>query len=208
MIFPTQAEIDAARRSQTKLLALKRDLEKLLAEDRAMHAVVFTQHPAAHAAIVEMCQDIGAEIFSVSGKDKFEKRHQAIRDFQAGCDTVDGGGDAGGAGGSSGAGGTGGSSGAGGAGGAAGGGADPVDDWVQCERCDAWHKVPNDVSADLPEVWTCQDDKWGGATECQGGGEAAGHIAPSTAVSMEDDGDSVVVASSLTSLPLFPPITD
>jgi hypothetical protein len=27
-------------------------------------------------------------------------------------------------------------------------------------------------------------------------------------VSMEDDGDSVVVASSLTSLPLFPPITD
>ena len=132
--FPTQAEITAARKSKTKLVALKRDLEKLIAEDRAMHAVVFTQHPAAHAAIVEMCEDIGAEIFSVSGKDKFEHRHQAIRDFQAGCDTVDG--DNGGVGSS------GGSTGA--------GGGDDVsetaDEWVQCKECDARHTVPDGTS--------------------------------------------------------------
>ena len=52
-------------------------------------------------------------------------------------------------------------------------GVDSVDDWVQCERCNAWHKVPNDISADLPEVWTCRDNKWDGATECQGGGKRA-----------------------------------
>jgi CW-type Zinc Finger len=42
----------------------------------------------------------------------------------------------------------------------------PTDDgenleWVQCEKCDKWRKLPPHVSADdLPDVWTCDMNNW------------------------------------------------
>jgi hypothetical protein len=34
-------------------------------------------------------------------------------------------------------------------------------EWVQCEKCDKWRKLPPHISADeLPEVWYCNMNKW------------------------------------------------
>ena len=34
-------------------------------------------------------------------------------------------------------------------------------EWVQCEKCDKWRKLPPHVSADdLPDVWTCNMNTW------------------------------------------------
>ena len=34
-------------------------------------------------------------------------------------------------------------------------------EWVQCEKCDKWRKLPPHVSADdLPDVWTCTMNTW------------------------------------------------
>ena len=34
-------------------------------------------------------------------------------------------------------------------------------EWVQCEKCDKWRKLPPHVSADdLPDVWTCTMNRW------------------------------------------------
>lgn len=43
------------------------------------------------------------------------------------------------------------------------GGTDDADnlEWVQCEKCDKWRKLPPHVSADeLPDVWTCNLNDW------------------------------------------------
>lgn len=46
---------------------------------------------------------------------------------------------------------------------------DEVDnlEWVQCERCDKWRKLPPEISADeLPEVWYCSMNTWNPASAC------------------------------------------
>lgn len=69
----------------TKIAALRRDLKALRRADPSMHAVVFTQHTAMHAAIVAMVRSLGVAVEDLSSNAKFKQRHEAIRRFQQGC---------------------------------------------------------------------------------------------------------------------------
>jgi len=41
-------------------------------------------------------------------------------------------------------------------------------EWVQCEKCDKWRKLPPHISADdLPEVWYCSMNTWNSNLTCE-----------------------------------------
>jgi len=45
-------------------------------------------------------------------------------------------------------------------------------EWVQCEKCEKWRKLPPDISAeDLPEVWYCNMNTWDPGTASCGAKE-------------------------------------
>jgi hypothetical protein len=33
-------------------------------------------------------------------------------------------------------------------------------DWVECNKCKKWRKVPSDIAPSLPDVWTCTMNNW------------------------------------------------
>jgi hypothetical protein len=41
-------------------------------------------------------------------------------------------------------------------------------EWVQCELCDKWRKLPPHISADmLPDIWYCTMNTWSGNATCE-----------------------------------------
>ena len=41
-------------------------------------------------------------------------------------------------------------------------------EWVQCEKCDKWRKLPPHISADeLPDVWYCSMNTWSNTLTCE-----------------------------------------
>ena len=69
--------------NMTKMMALKKDLEALRAKDPHMHAVVFTQHVAAHAAVVLLLRQMGIVAYELRSGVAAKHRHNSIKAFQA-----------------------------------------------------------------------------------------------------------------------------
>ena len=72
----------------TKINALTNDLRELIQKDPTAHALVFTQHPDTHRAIMTAVQALGVETLAVAGGMSMEKRHKAIRRFQEACESL------------------------------------------------------------------------------------------------------------------------
>ena len=69
--------------NMTKMQALKKDLLALRAKEPHMHAVVFTQHVAAHAAVVLMLKQMGIVTYELRSGVAAKHRHNSIKAFQA-----------------------------------------------------------------------------------------------------------------------------
>lgn len=76
------ASEQGAHLADAKCRALRDDLRALKAREPHAHAVVFTQHAAAHKKICELLKRESWDVLEFSGATKIEKRHAAIRDFQ------------------------------------------------------------------------------------------------------------------------------
>ena len=72
--------------ANTKLRAIMSDLKKLSEKEPHMHVVIFTQHLATHAKLVQhleqRLEDI--QVYEITGQTPVKSRHKLIRDFQKG----------------------------------------------------------------------------------------------------------------------------